>query len=210
MNLPNRLSLFRIYMVPVFLGLLLLSETKLVEKQPEFWQGVVRLVALALVIVVAITDWLDGKIARERRLITNLGKLIDPLADKVFVTAALVIFAEMRLIPAWAVIIVIAREFLITGLRSLAADAGRVIAADRLGKHKMGWQLALIICVLVALAARDFLRSAGKWDNLRENYHGMALFSGLIWIPLIVTVVLTVISGWSYIYANRDLFKGQI
>jgi CDP-diacylglycerol--glycerol-3-phosphate 3-phosphatidyltransferase len=203
MNLPNKLSMLRILAVPPFIALMLGDQWVGVDH--ALVRGTMKAAALVLLIAVAITDWLDGKIARERRLISNLGKLLDPLADKVFVTAALVCLVELRLVPGWAVILIIAREFVITGLRTLAADCGRVIAADRLGKHKTGWQFALLIGSTLALAVRDFCLYGGVWGT--SPLLGDPIITGIVWITLSVTLVLTVMSGWSYVVQNRDLLE---
>jgi CDP-diacylglycerol--glycerol-3-phosphate 3-phosphatidyltransferase len=168
--------------------------------------GAFRMAALLITIGVAVTDWLDGKLAREMGLTTNLGKLLDPLADKIFVTSALVAFVEIDLVPAWAVIIVIAREFLVTGLRTIALEAGRVIAADRLGKHKTGWQLALIIGGIFLTGLRDFARPmfAGGQMPQAEAIFGYVT-TGIIWFMLAVVLVLTILSGWHYVAGNKDL-----
>ncbi len=204
MNLPNQLSLSRIFIVPLFL-VCLLSEEMLGIEDPTV-NGWMRVGALVLVVAVAITDWLDGVIARSQQLVTNLGKLLDPLADKIFVASALIGMVEMGLIPAWAVVIVIGREFLVTGLRMLAMEQGRVIAADRLGKQKTGWQLALILLGILLAALRDLLFAGEGFGGLSaESYWWGA--ESLIWIALGVTVGLTVMSGWNYTVSNRDLFR---
>ena len=204
MNLPNQLSLSRIFIVPLFL-VCLLSEEMLGIEDPTV-NGWMRVWALVLVVAVAITDWLDGVIARSQQLVTNLGKLLDPLADKIFVASALIGMVEMGLIPAWAVVIVIGREFLVTGLRMLAMEQGRVIAADRLGKQKTGWQLALILLGILLAALRDLLFAGGGGTGISaESYWWGA--ESLIWIALGVTVGLTVMSGWNYTVSNRDLFR---
>lgn len=200
----------RIVAVPVFF-LLLFGAEFLWGPEAHLQAAIFHTVTLILVIAVTVTDWLDGKIAREQNIVTNLGKLLDPLADKVFVAAALIALVELRLVPAWAVILVIGREFLVTGLRSLALECGRLIAADRLGKHKTGWQLGLIITAITVLTARDYLRAAGVWDDpLVSNWYADRIIVGMIWIPLSVTLVLTVLSGWKYVVDNRDLFRGQL
>lgn len=204
MNLPNMLSLFRIAAVPLLLVLLLPRDFFVVES--TLTMALCRLGALVLVILVTVTDWLDGHLARAWKMVTPAGKLLDPLADKIFVTAALVALVRVELIPAWAAILVISREFLVTGLRSLALEKGRMIAADRLGKHKTGWQLALIITAIVLMTARDFLRVAGLWDvPLMADYHLDVVWMLMIWIPLTATILLTVASGVRYVTANSDL-----
>lgn len=210
MNLPNQLSAARILAVPLFL-LLLLGGHGLEHNGSFLSSSLLYALSLLLTIAVTVTDWLDGKIARERKLITTLGKLLDPLADKIFVAAALIALTAMGLIPSWAVVLIIAREFLITGLRGLASEQGRVIAADRLGKHKTGWQMALIITALFLLAVRALLRGNGIWEEpILSDYHGALIFQAMIWIPLLATLWLTIASAWTYVAQNRDLFAGEI
>lgn len=209
MNLPNRLSLARILAVPLFL-ILLFGGTFFYEGMNNWVNALFHFLALQLAIAVTITDWLDGKIAREQGIITNLGKLLDPLADKIFVTAALIALVELDKVPFWAVVIIISREFLVTGLRSLAHGAGRVIAADRIGKHKTGWQMGLIITALTVQLAEDFLRAADGFPLLPTpagNVNMQAVFEFMILIPLAVTLVLTIWSGLHYLRVNRDLLK---
>ena len=204
MNIPNLLSLFRILAVPLFLVLLLPRDFFVVES--TLTMALCRLAALILVILVAVTDWLDGHLARAWKMVTPAGKLLDPLADKIFVTAALVALVRLDIIPAWAAVLVISREFLVTGLRSLAVEKGRVIAADRLGKHKTGWQLALIITAIALMTARDFMLVAGLWEpQIRAEYHLDLIWMAMIWIPLTATILLTVASGVRYVTENSDL-----
>jgi len=204
MNLPNTLSLSRIAVMPLFVALLLIPQSFALG---SLWTAWLHAVAFVIAVAVAVTDWLDGYLARKHGLITPLGKLLDPLADKVFVAGALIVLSELRLIPAWAVIIVIAREFLVTGLRSVAVERGVVIAADRLGKHKTGWQLALVLCAIFVSAVKAGLEAAGSWDAIRADYAGGLIAGLLIWVPLIMTLILTIASGWNYLAANRDVLR---
>jgi len=209
MNLPNTLSAARIIAVPFFL-LFLFGGMGVEESGQYGFAAILHGVALILAVAVTITDWLDGKLARDYGLITTLGKLLDPLADKIFVAAALIAFCTLGLIPAWAVILIISREFLITGLRGLATEQGRVIAADRLGKHKTGWQLGLIITLLTLLTARAALAHFGQWpDPVATQWHGRTTFTVMIWIPLAVTLYFTIHSAVFYVWTNRDLFLGE-
>lgn len=206
MNLPNQLSAARIIAVPFFL-LLLLAAGSYGENDAMGTAALLHGGALLLAIAVTITDWLDGKIAREQNLVTTLGKLLDPLADKIFVAAALITLTALGILPAWAVVLIISREFLITGLRGLAVEQGRVIPADRLGKHKTGWQLGLIITAITMLTARDLLTYLGHWpEPVVTQWHGALIFKTLIWIPLLVTLYFTIHSAISYIWSNLDLF----
>src|SRR5688572_3660157 len=140
MNLPNKLTIGRLGLTVVFVLLFTLKSVQLANAVTY---------ALIIFIVASITDYLDGEIARRRNLVTNFGKLMDPLADKILMTAALILVAvepEVKgMVPVWLVIAVLAREFFVTGIRQLAAQAGVVLAAEKLGKHKMVWQIITVI-----------------------------------------------------------------
>jgi len=209
MTLPNKLSLSRIIVIPVFLFCLLLGGVE-PAVEDAFFYAWFRFAALLLVIAATITDYYDGKIARERGESTNLGKLLDPLADKLLVTSAFVAFVEMQLFPSWLIIVILCREFLVTGLRSLGAAQGRVIAADRWGKHKTGWQLGTIITTLVFVTAREFLRAAGYWGDTKplvREWYAEAIFDWTLHGVLIVAVVLTLVSGALYLVRNWELVR---
>jgi CDP-diacylglycerol---glycerol-3-phosphate 3-phosphatidyltransferase len=157
--------------------------------------------ALALFIIAAITDYLDGQIARRRGLITDFGKLMDPLADKILTAAAFICLIPYGLLlgalPAWVVIVIIAREFLITGLRLLAGAKGVVLPAEKLGKHKTAWQMGTIIFFLLLLAL-------GDWNSSRLAWVPWAWTS--IGTPMVaITTLLTVYSGAGYFWKNRSL-----
>jgi CDP-diacylglycerol--glycerol-3-phosphate 3-phosphatidyltransferase len=203
MTLPNKLSLSRILVIPFFLLALLWGGGDPAEPLPA---AIARAIALLLVVAASITDWLDGKIAREQNIITNLGKLLDPLADKLLVAAAFVGFVQMGVYAAWPVVLILCREFLITGLRTLAALTGAVVAADSWGKHKTGWQLATIITALVFLTARESLRAAGVWDAVAlGTLDGDALIAIILDIMMLVVIFLTVVSGVLYLRNNWSL-----
>jgi len=137
MNLPNLLTLLRLALIPVLVALLAVGES------PGFTLGAAAIFASA-----AFTDWLDGYVARRRKEVTDLGKLLDPIADKLLILAALVMLVEAGRAPGWLVILILAREFAVTGLRAVAAAGGRVLAAESLGKLKM---VAQTIAVLVLI-----------------------------------------------------------
>lgn len=180
MNLPNTLSVSRIFLVPLLLVVLLTGDFP----DREVW-------GLFVFLAAAMTDYLDGYLARKRSQITTLGKLLDPIADKILISAALVALVEMGLAPAWMVIIVIGREFAVTGLRSIASAEGLTISASRLGKYKMGSQVAccslliagsrypestllllgkLMLWVVVALAIVSMLRYfRTSWGQIGEQ-----------------------------------------
>lgn len=205
MNLPNKLSLFRILIIPPLLVAMLWGGAEPDSPLAAAW---FRLAALVMVVAATITDWLDGWIARRRNLSTRLGKLLDPLADKLLVATAFVAFIDLHLFPSWLIVIILCREFLVTGLRALAASEGVVLAADRWGKHKTGWQLATIITTMVFVTAREFLRASGHWAPdapLLVDYHADAIFSFVLHGLLLVAVALTVISGWLYLVRNKGL-----
>jgi CDP-diacylglycerol--glycerol-3-phosphate 3-phosphatidyltransferase len=143
LNLPNALTLSRIFVVPLLVVVLLTPFS-------ENWFGVQRhIIGVALFLSAAFTDYLDGHIARRRRQISRLGILLDPIADKLLISAALISLVENRLAPAWAVVIIVGREFAVSGLRSVAAADGLVISASRMGKFKMGAQV-LAVALLIA------------------------------------------------------------
>lgn len=147
MNLPNTLTISRIFIVPLLVVVLLTPFS-------ENWLGVPRhILGVMIFLAAALTDYLDGKIARSRHQVSRLGKLLDPIADKLLISAALISLVENQLAPAWAVVIIIGREFAVTGLRSIAATEGVVIAASRMGKFKMLAQVVTVALLIVSSAA---------------------------------------------------------
>lgn len=204
MNLPNRLSLLRIALVPVFLVCLFFD--RIVPGMGPWGVAAFRIIGLLALIAATITDYYDGKLARERNMVTNLGKLLDPLADKLLVSASLIALVDLRIYPAWPVIVILFREFFVTGLRSLAAVDGRIIHADKWGKHKTGWQLATVITAVVFLTLRDLLRAWGVWEvPLCRYWFADIFFDAILWALLLISIMFTVISGWLYWWHNRNL-----
>lgn len=144
MNLPNALTLLRIFIVPLLVVVLLTPFS-------ENWFGVPRhILGVLMFLAAALTDYLDGQIARRRGQVTRLGQLLDPIADKLLISAALISLVENQLAPAWAVVIIVGREFAVTGLRSIAAMEGLVIAASRMGKFKMLTQVATVAFLIAS------------------------------------------------------------
>jgi len=144
MNLPNYITLGRIIIVPLLVVVLLTPVA-------EAWFGISSYaLAIAIFLVASLTDILDGHLARRRNQVSNLGKLLDPIADKLLVSAALIVLVEKHLAPAWTVVIILGREFIVTGLRSIAATEGIVIQAQNVGKIKMWAQCVAIVALLVA------------------------------------------------------------
>ncbi len=191
MNLPNQLTVARLALTLVFVGVLS------IDGLPH-----AGTIALAVFSIAAYTDLLDGQIARARNLITNFGKLMDPLADKVLMCAGFVMLCEEGFIPAWIVVLILAREFLVTGLRLVASAEGIVLAAENLGKYKTTFQIIAVIYFLIVIAAKDPWLA---WLNPVLERRGLGphvLGQILIWIALILTLV----SGLSYLWKNRKLF----
>ena len=182
MNLPNKLTLLRIVLIVPFLEVLYLELPG------------ASYIALAIFIAASLTDMLDGRIARQRNLVTDFGKFADPLADKMLVTAAMLWFVERGQMPAWAVLIVIVREFAVSGLRMVASDQGRVIAAGWSGKVKTA---ATMVCIVVMLLLQPV------W--LTESPDGWVRPLNTVCIAVIV--VTTIYSGVEYFYRNRDCLR---
>jgi CDP-diacylglycerol--glycerol-3-phosphate 3-phosphatidyltransferase len=188
MTLPNKLTLVRIGLAMVFIALL------------SFEHIVCLAAGLVIFIVAAITDYYDGKIAREQNLITNFGKLVDPVADKILVAAAFIMMMKLESlwIPGWVVVVVLAREFLVTAARGLAATEGAVLAANRWGKYKTVFQMTFIIAFLVfAIAARAVL-SAGMPG-------AQAVVAWLAPVSMVAAVLVgafTVFSGVQFVWTN--------
>ena len=185
MNLPNKLTLFRVFLIVPFVLALLGGH--------EGWLGLTSAVtdwiALALFILASLTDFVDGKIARKYNLVTNFGKFMDPLADKLLVGAALVALVEMERIPGWIVIVIISREFIISGFRLIAADSNVVIAASYWGKFKTVFQMVMV-CLMIA--------------NLGTVWVWMKWLTDIcMWIAL----ALTVISLVDYILKNKGVLS---
>jgi len=209
MNLSNRLTLSRIIVIPVFMVALLPQAFFL----PESLNPTLRLLALILFIAASITDYWDGALARRHGWITNFGTLMDPLADKVLVMAAFVGMVQIHfkdnapVFPAWMVVLILAREFLITGLRQLGSAKGRVMAADRWGKNKTISQMTTIITALVFITARDWLEYFGVWHHeILQRWEIEWVLQVILKGMLFICVLLTVWSGWRYCWMNRDLW----
>ena len=179
MNLPNKLSLLRVAMIVPFVALALL------EAQ---WA---QYAALGVFALASLTDMLDGRIARKRNQITDFGKFIDPIADKLLVMSALVVFVGQGRMPSWACILMLARELAISGFRLVAANSGRVIAAGKLGKVKTVLQMAAVILILLLVPVRG--------EGLLGD--GGATFARIV---LYAATAMTVISGADYIARNFD------
>jgi CDP-diacylglycerol--glycerol-3-phosphate 3-phosphatidyltransferase len=158
-----------------------------------------RTAALIIFLIAGISDFVDGEVARRYGNVTNFGKLMDPLVDKIMMAAAFISLVPLKAVPAWAATAVVARDFLITGLRMMASAKGRVLPAERLGKHKTSWQIVTVVFFLLLLSAIE-LRYADIHSSWWERaWHDAG--SVLIWI----TVALTIFSGLGFAWKNREL-----
>ena len=194
MNLPNILTISRIVMVLIFVVLATLANVGWVDAH---WVFTMRLTAYALAILAGATDLLDGYLARRWNQVTDFGALMDPLADKIFVTATMLIAVEYRLMPAWIAVAVLCREFMVTGLRTLAAKKQVVISADRWGKLKTALQM-----VMLAIAGASWV---WEFDLYREKWFHIRLW--YVWNAYLWGIVLvTVLSGLGYFIRFRHLF----
>jgi len=196
MNLPNKLTISRFILTIAFLGVMV--------SQVPFHQTI----ALILFIAGGVSDFLDGYIARRDKLITNFGILMDPLADKIMVCSAFISFVGLKLMPSWMVVIVVARELAITGLRLLAVSKHVVLAAEGYGKHKTISQIVAIISILIGISYQ-------QWGTLGSSIFGFEVFGApwLTWFTRIavwVAVGLTFVSGWLYLWRNRALYLNDM
>jgi len=214
-NLPNALTLSRIFIVPLLVVVLL-------TRVSENWLGVPRyLLGVTIFVAAALTDYFDGKLARSRKQVSTLGKLLDPIADKLLISAALISLVEHQLAPAWAVVIIVGREFAVTGLRSMAATEGVVISASKMGKFKMVAQVVTVGLLILSISPGEstFVSNFGKpfpaitfwsvpelrtaWSHLTgpesttwKDWQVLLYTAGraMLW----VVVVSAVISMWGY------------
>lgn len=179
MNLPNKLTILRVCMIPFFVFFML----------SPYFEGYGNYVAVVIFIVASMTDWLDGYLARKNNLVTNFGKFMDPLADKLLVCAALICLVEKGQLASWIVIVIISREFIISGFRLIASDNGVVIAASYWGKFKTVFQMLMVIVLIINFPHPAF----------------QMLGTVLTYIALILTVVSLV----DYVIKNKDVLKDQ-
>lgn len=186
MNLPNKITLSRIVLTFVFMFLL-------------FCRGIVaKYLALFIFILASLTDFFDGRIARRKKLENDFGRLMDPIADKILILGAFLAFVEMKIIPAWMVIVIIFRELVITGLRLNAARRGKVLSASLAGKHKTVSQMVAIISILIFLIIKESMQQL--WTGVWETW-----FRCCVFYLILVTVVFTLISGLSYLIRNKSI-----
>jgi CDP-diacylglycerol--glycerol-3-phosphate 3-phosphatidyltransferase len=187
MNLPNKLTISRIIIAGIFTLFLFISGLG------------AKLAALALFLIACITDYYDGYFARKHGTITDFGKLMDPIADKILVLGAFFSFVEMKIIPAWMVMVIIARELIITGIRILALSKKKVLAAEVAGKHKTVSQIAAVLAILLFLIIKE--------SGFIFRY--LSYYSEAIYILMLITAAMTLISGSFYMIKNKDIFMGE-
>jgi CDP-diacylglycerol---glycerol-3-phosphate 3-phosphatidyltransferase len=193
-NLPNAITLSRLVLTAVFVAGTAFGSTT------GHW------IALVSFVVAAISDFVDGYLARKLGLVTAMGKLLDPLADKILVCSAFVYLSTKNLCPVWVTVLILAREFLVTGLRQIAMEAGHVMAADRLGKWKTTLQLLFCITCLVWFAFEPFGTGNPCIAVIRNVSHpGGWLQPVSMWLAL----GLTVLSGWNYLWSCRHLLTSR-
>lgn len=189
MNLANRITLARIFLVPVVMFFLLVRYQFGSFTIGSLTMTYNELIAALVFILAASTDGLDGYIARKKKIVTNLGKFLDPLADKLLISAALISLVEMHRLEAWIAIVIISREFAVTGLRLVAAAEGQVIAASALGKLKTWVQIVAITAVMIR--------------NFPFEILGIPFATVAIW----AMVVITIYSGYDYFAKNRNVIQ---
>ena len=166
-----------------------------------FCKGIVAKSGAFLIFsLAALSDFLDGRIAKQRNIISDFGKFMDPIADKILILAAFAAFVQMHLIEAWMLVIIIARELLITSLRLFALNKGRVLAASRSGKHKTAFQMLVIFCILAFVLLKEIMLTFFTWNPAWETF-----FHRGIYIFMWIVVGLTLYSGISYLWENRKV-----
>lgn len=187
MNLPNKLTIFRVILIVPFVLLLLGGNEGWFGTLFEGTGKAADYISLAIFIIASLTDLIDGKIARKYNLVTNFGKFMDPLADKLLVSAAMIALVELNRIPAWIVIVIISREFIISGFRLVASDNNVVIAASYWGKFKTVFQMVMVCLMIADIPGLQVLTDVIMW----------------------IAVALTIISLMDYLLKNKDVMKEQ-
>ena len=192
MNLPNRLTVARLCLTVLFV----------IALSADFrYHGTAALVVFGLA---SITDYLDGEIARRYGMVTDFGKLMDPLVDKIMTAAAFVCLAPLGAFPAWVAVIVISREFIITALRLLAVSKGQLLAADTWGKHKTAWQILTVVFFLSLISYRELIPGAAT-EGLVGRWSTLWIYGG--WSVGGVAVILTLYSGLAYLWKYRAMLE---
>jgi len=187
-NIANRLTVLRIILTFVFMFFL-------------FCHGLwAKALSLAIFIFAALSDFFDGRIAHQRNMVTDFGKLMDPIADKILVLAAFTAFVQMQLIDAWMFVIIVSREILITSLRLFVLNKGKVLSATKAGKHKTVSQMVVIFYILGFIVLKEVMLAFFTWNPAWENF-----FRNSVYILMLLTVGLTLYSGLYYLWENRKV-----
>ncbi len=188
MNIANKLTVSRIVLTFVFMFFL-------------FCHGLwAKALALAIFIFAALSDFFDGRIAHQKNMVTDFGKLMDPIADKILVLAAFTAFVQMQLIDAWMFVIIVSREILITSLRLFALNKGKILSAAKVGKHKTVSQMAVIFYILGFIVFKEVMLAFFTWNPAWERF-----FRDSVYILMLLTVGLTLYSGLYYLWENRKV-----
>lgn len=205
MNLPNKLTASRFAMTAAFVTAMAmgLEWEEIHAPGREAGWSFVYTAALLLFLAASVTDYLDGYFARKLGVVTNFGKLMDPLADKVMIAAAFICLVPLKAIPAWVAIVIVSREFLITGLRLLAAGRGVILQSERIGKHKALWQILTAGYFLLLLAVMEWERAGWVSLQVRKWWWPAWRYGG--WTLAGIALVLTLYSGLGYLRKHRDL-----
>ena len=190
MNIANKLTMLRIFLTVIFMLFLLWWE--------QIWWT--KLVSLLVFALAALSDFLDGLVAKKKNMVTDFGRLMDPIADKILVLAAFAAFLQMRLINVWMFMVIISREILITSLRLFALNKGKILSASRAGKHKTASQMAVIFIILVFIVFKEIMKTFYTWN---PNWNSFLNWG--IYILMLITVALTLYSGLSYLWENRKV-----
>lgn len=191
MNLPNKLTMGRFFLTALFVAVMSVPDKYLLDHRVT--------IATLFFLIASLTDFLDGYIARKLELVSDFGKLMDPLVDKILTSAVFIILSKENVVPAWITITIISREFLVTGLRLIASNQGKVLSADSLGKWKTTSQIVVATYFLIVLGVNEPLL------NIFAFIHHPIIDQFLITICTTITIV----SGWSYLSKNRDLIKSS-
>ena len=194
MNLPNQLTMGRLFLTALFVVVMSIPDQLL----KSFHLLDYRItIAILFFLIASLTDFLDGYIARKLKLVTDFGKLMDPLVDKILTSAVFIILTQENMIPAWITITIISREFLVTGLRLLASNQGKVLSADSLGKWKTTSQIIVASFFLIILGSNEPTLNCLEFID-------QPMIGNLL---IIICTTITIVSGWSYLSKNRQLVK---
>ena len=194
MNLPNQLTMGRLFLTALFVAVMSIPDQLL----KSFHLLDYRItIAILFFLIASLTDFLDGYIARKLKLVTDFGKLMDPLVDKILTSAVFIILTQENMIPAWITITIISREFLVTGLRLLASNQGKVLSADSLGKWKTTSQIIVASFFLIVLGSNEPVLKCLEFID-------QPMIGNLL---IIICTTITIVSGWSYLSKNRQLVK---